>query len=212
VSDLARAAAGPVICAAVLISLLSAWVASAGAGSLTRVRIQVTMAAVPMRAFTPRAAGAIHEAGTYLTIRNLSDSADELIAVRSPIAGHITLDESDGLGGVRTPVSALAIPAHGTLSLSPITDDAVLEAPAPFEDRQTVPITLVFRDSGQITVDAPVTAPDTPLAASPLNAAVRVRAHARGEPTVGNPAEILQKSRPTPGWVRRCLNLLAWTS
>jgi hypothetical protein len=51
--ELARAAAGPLICAAVLIALLSAWVASSGAGALTRVRLRVTLAAVPMRAFTP---------------------------------------------------------------------------------------------------------------------------------------------------------------
>ncbi len=55
-SDLARSAAGPVICAAALTGLLSAWVAAGGAGTLTRVRLEVTVAAVPMRAFSPRAA------------------------------------------------------------------------------------------------------------------------------------------------------------
>ncbi|HEX4090410.1 MAG TPA: copper chaperone PCu(A)C [Trebonia sp.] len=161
-NDLARAAAGPLVCAAVLVGLLSAWVAAAGVGSLTRVRIQVTVAAVPMRAFTPAAAGAIHEAGTYLTIKNLGDTADALIAVRSPVAANVALTESVSLGGARTPVSAFPIPAHSTLTLTPLTDDAVLAAPVPFEGRQSVPLTLVFRDSGQITIDAPVTAPDTP--------------------------------------------------
>ena len=56
--------AGPVACAAVLTGLLSAWVASGGAGTLTRVRIQVSLAAVPMRAFTPRAADAVGAAAT----------------------------------------------------------------------------------------------------------------------------------------------------
>jgi copper(I)-binding protein len=32
----------------------------------------------------------------------------------------------------------------------------------PFENRQTVPLTLVFSHAGQITVDAAVTAPFTP--------------------------------------------------
>ena len=54
--DLARAAIGPVICAVVLTGLLSAWVATGGAGTLSRVKLQVSMAAVPMRAFTPAAA------------------------------------------------------------------------------------------------------------------------------------------------------------
>ena len=154
--------AGPLICAAVLIGLLSAWVATSGAGTLTRVRLEVTLAAVPMRAFTPKAADAIHEADTYLTIRNLSGTPDELIAVRSPLATHITLSTRDGLGAAGKAVSALTVPGHGTLTLSPLTDDVVLENPAPFEDRGSVPLTLVFRDAGQITIDAPVTAPDTP--------------------------------------------------
>ena len=72
------------------------------------------------------------------------------------------LSTSDGLGGARKPVGALTVPGHGTLTLSPLTDDVVLENPAPFEDRTSVPLTLVFRDAGQITIDAPVTAPDTP--------------------------------------------------
>jgi copper(I)-binding protein len=38
----------------------------------------------------------------------------------------------------------------------------VLENPARFEDLGSVPLTLVFRDAGQITIDAPVTAPNTP--------------------------------------------------
>jgi copper(I)-binding protein len=161
-AELARAVAGPLICAAVLIGLLSAWVATSGGGTITRVRLRVTLAAVPMRAFTPKAADAIHEADTYLTIRNLSGTPDQLVAVRSPLAAHITLSTRNGLGGAGTAVSALTVPGHGTLTLSPLTDDVVLENPLPFENRESVPLTLVFRDAGQITVDAPVTAPDTP--------------------------------------------------
>jgi copper(I)-binding protein len=161
-AEQARAVAGPLICAVVLIGLLSAWVATSGAGTLTRVRLEVTLAAVPMRAFTPKAADTIHEATTYLTIRNLSGTPDELIAVRSPLATHITLSARDGLAATGEAVSALTVPGHGTLTLSPLTDDVVLEDPAPFEDRGSVPLTLVFRDAGQITIDAPVTAPDTP--------------------------------------------------
>ena len=161
-AEQARSVAGPLICAAVVIGLLTAWVATSGAGTLTRVRLEVTLAAVPMRAFTPKAADAIHDAGTYLTIRNLSGTPDELIAVRSPLAGHIVLSTSVGLDGARKPVSALTVPAHGTLTLSPLTDDVVLEDPTPFEDHGSVPLTLVFRDAGQITINAPVTAPDTP--------------------------------------------------
>jgi copper(I)-binding protein len=161
-TELARAVAGPVICAIVLTGLLSAWVATSGAGTLTRVQIQISLAAVPMRAFTPQAAAAAGAAHTFLTIRNLSGHPDELIAVRSPIARHIVLTRRSGPGVPPSVVSALPIPAHGTLTLNPFTDDVLIQDPAPFESSQDVPLTLVFRHAGQVTIEAPVTAPGTP--------------------------------------------------
>ena len=160
--ELARAAFGPVICAAVLIGLLSAWVATGGAGTLSRVKLQVTLAAVPMRAFTPQAAAKVGPATTFLTIRNLSGTPDELVAVRSPIAARVVLTERTSLAGPRVVVGGLAIPAHGTLTLSPFGDDVVLQHPAPFETASTVPLTLTFRNAGTVTIQATVTAPGTP--------------------------------------------------
>jgi copper(I)-binding protein len=160
--DLARSAAGPVICGMVLIGLLAGWAATGGAGTLTRVRLEVTAAAVPMRAFTPRAAAAAGAAHTYLAVRNLSGAADELIAVRSPIARHVVLVRRNGPGSPPVVVSALTVPAEGTLNLSPFTDDVILEDPVPFENSAGVPLTLVFRHAGQVTVEASVTAPGAP--------------------------------------------------
>ena len=160
--DLARAAIGPVICAVVLTGLLSAWVATGGAGTLSRVKLQVSLAAVPMRAFTPRAAASAGPATTFLTIRNLSGTPDKLVAARSPIARHVVLTVRNGLAGPRVVVSDLAIPAHGTLTLSPFGDDVVLQEPAPFETRQSVPLILTFRHAGTVTIEATVTAPGTP--------------------------------------------------
>ena len=160
--ELARAAFGPVICAVVLIGLLSAWVATGGAGTLSRVKLQVTLAAVPMRAFTPQAAAAVGPATTFLTIRNLSGTPDELVAVRSPIAPHVVLTVRNELNGPRVVVSDLTIPAHGALTLSPFGDDVVLQHPVPFETASTVPLTLTFRHAGTVTVEATVTAPGTP--------------------------------------------------
>ena len=160
--ELARSAAGPVICGTVLIGLLAAWAAAGGAGTLTRVRLEVTVAAVPMRAFTPRAAAAAGAAHTYLAVRNLSGTADELIAVRSPIARRVLLVRRNGPGSPPVVVSELTVPAGGTLNLSPFTDDVVLEDPAPFENSAGVPLTLVFRHAGQVTIEASVTAPGAP--------------------------------------------------
>ena len=161
-AELLRAAAGPVICAVVLTCLLSAWVASGGAGTLTRSRLQVTLAAVPMRAFTPSASAAVGAVRIFLDIRNLSGTPDELIAVRSPIALRAVFTTHRGLGTRQTTVSSLPIPANGTLTLSPLTDDVVLERTVPYEDTRAVPLTLVFRHAGEVTIDAPVTAPGTP--------------------------------------------------
>ena len=161
-ADLARAAAGPVICALVATGLLSAWAAVGGAGTLTRVRLEVVMAAVPMRAFTPQAAASAGAARTYLAIRNLTGTPDELIAVRSPIARQIVLVDRSSPASPPVTVHALTIPASGILTLSPLTDDVVLEDPVPFEGSARVPLTLVFRHAGQITIEAPVTGPGTP--------------------------------------------------
>ncbi len=161
-AELLRAAAGPAICAVVLTCLLSSWVASGGAGTLTRARLPVTLAAVPMRAFTPGApSAAVGAAHIFLDIRNLSGTTDELIAVRSPIALRAVFTQG-GLGTRQATVSSLPIPAHGTLTLSPLTDDVVLEQPVPYEDNRAVSLTLVFRHAGEVTIDAPVTAPGTP--------------------------------------------------
>jgi len=162
VREAIRAVAGPVICAAVLTGLLAGWVAGGGAGTLTRVRLQVTQAAVPMRAFTPQAAAAIGTATTFLTIRNLTGTPDELIAARSPAAARVLLTERTGPAAPRTVIGALVIPAHGTLTLSPFGDDLVLQHPVRYETSSAVPLTLTFRHAGTVTLDATVTAPGTP--------------------------------------------------
>ena len=158
---LARPVAAPVACAVVLTGVLSAWVVAGGAGTLTRAPIEVTLAAVPMRASTPSMASLIATAPTYLTIRNLRASPDELIAVRSPVARHVTLIRRGATGGPPSVVPGLVIPGGGTLTLDPVADDAVLQDPAPYEQATEVQLTLVFRHGGTITVEAPVTIPGT---------------------------------------------------
>lgn len=162
VAQLARSMVGPVACAVVLVGLLSGWVATGGAGTLTRVRIQVTSAAVPMRAYTPAVAAAVGAAHTFLTIRNLTASPDELIAVRSPVARRVVLIQRDLPSGPSSVVQGLAIPAGATVTLSPFADDVVLEDPVSYESSKEVPLTLVFRNAGTVTIDAPVTGPGTP--------------------------------------------------
>jgi copper(I)-binding protein len=149
-----------VICAVVLAGLLSGWVAISGAGTLTRVRIQVTLAAVPMRSFT--AATAVGPAHIYLTLRNLSGTPDQLVAASSPVARHVELVSRTDPGTVGTAAAGLPVPAHGTLTLTPFGADVVLTDPQRYEAASTVPLTLTFRHAGQVTVDAAVTGPGAP--------------------------------------------------
>jgi copper(I)-binding protein len=159
---MARSVAGPVVCAVLLTGLLSAWVATGGAGTLTRVRIQVIEATVPMRAFTPRADAATRVAHAFLTIRNLSGSPDALVAVRSPDARHVVLTRRGLPGEPSSVVPALAIPGGATIALTPFGDDVVLQDPALYESAKEVQLTLVFRRAGTVTIEAAVTAPGTP--------------------------------------------------
>ena len=160
--DLLRAAAIPVGCAVVLTGLLATWVATGGAGTIHRVQLQVSQAAVPMRGFTAASAATVHSAGTYLTLRNLTGQADQLTAVTSPLARRVVLTQRRSLTGPRTVVRELTVPAHGTLTLTPFGDDVILENPATYENRGSVPLVLTFRHAGKIAVSAAVSAPGSP--------------------------------------------------
>jgi len=153
-AGLLRAAIAPALAAAILVGLLSVWVATGGAGTLRHVHIQVGLAAVPF-SFAPHAIHAT--ATTYIVIRNLA-GPDELVAARTPSARQAVLVR-DG----RTPsapgslLHGLAIPAGGTVSLNPFGADIVLLHPAALHLGEIVPLTLVFRHAGEVRIDATVT-------------------------------------------------------
>jgi len=94
--------------------------------------------------------------------RVLRENGLDPLAARTPLARSVVLRQrgpaqyGPGEGG------PLVIPAHGTLTLTPIGEDLVLQQPSPYESRATVPLTLTFRHSGTVTIDAPVTGPGTP--------------------------------------------------
>jgi GAF domain-containing protein len=56
------------------------------------------------------------------------------------------------------PHAAEAVARIRRLGIRPL----VLQQPSPYESRATVPLTLTFRHSGTVTIDAPVTGPGTP--------------------------------------------------
>lgn len=156
VREAARAALAPLLCATALILLLSGWVLAGGAGTLTRIRIEVTTAAVPMPSFTAASGRPVRP---YLVIRNLSGRPDALLSARTPAAAQVRLTSGRGSLITSTPVP---VPARGTVTLSPFGEDLVLIHPHALRAGQTVPLTLVFRNAGSVTVTATVTPPGTP--------------------------------------------------
>jgi hypothetical protein len=151
--ELARAAAAPVIAAALLLALLYGWVADDGMGTLARVRLQISAAIVPMPA-TPEATAA------YLTIRNTGAEADELLSASTASAASTMLAANaaaPGAGaGAMTQLGGIPVPAHGSVTLGPYADDITLMSPAKLSVGQTVVLVLDFRVVGQVTVDATV--------------------------------------------------------
>lgn len=56
----------------------------------------------------------------------------------------------------------MTVPAHGTVTLTPFGPDLALIGARHLAAGQHVPLTLIFRQAGRITVQATVTAPGTP--------------------------------------------------
>ena len=147
--ELARAAAAPVICAVAVIGLLSAWVGIGGAGTISRVRLEVTLAALPVSAVPGGTTTA-----PYLTIRNFSGRSYQLTAARSPDARRVTVRRRGPAG--------LVIPAHAAVTFSPFGSDIELAGTRLLRPGELVPLTLVFGPAGRVTIDATVTPAGTP--------------------------------------------------
>ncbi|HUB41220.1 MAG TPA: copper chaperone PCu(A)C [Streptosporangiaceae bacterium] len=157
-ADLARAAVAPLVCSVILVVVLAAWVVSGGGGELSRVRIQVTQATVPMVSYTARDAVG-KNAAAYLTVRNLAPVADVLVSASSPAAGRVVVTRAVTQ---HPAAAALAIPAGGSISLSPFGADLVLIHPRALTSGESVLLRLRFRHAGVVTVTASVTPPGTP--------------------------------------------------
>lgn len=155
---LARAGAAPASCAVVLLVLLVSWVSSGGGGTVRQVRISVSLAAVP----APASGGdAASTAPAYLTIRNLSGTADILLSASSPAAARV-ITTGTSTQHPAGPASEVAIPAHATISLNPFGPDLVLIRPRALIAGQVVLLRLRFQHAGMVTVRALVTPPGTP--------------------------------------------------
>lgn len=96
----------------------------------------------------------------FMLIENIGDAGDRLIAAKSPVAQMAQLHTHREEGGVMKMVhveEGFDVPAGETLVLQRGGHHVMfMGLTEPFEQGKTIPLTLVFETSGEITVDVPV--------------------------------------------------------
>jgi hypothetical protein len=136
---------------AVTLGLLTAWTVTGLAGSPARIRVDNAWVMAPT---APQTAA-------YFTLANSGDVPDDLLQVRTPIstAAMLSRQVNHAGAGQMTMGGALAVPAHGTVRMTPFTVNIMIEPSEPLPFGRRVPFTLVFRHSGTIDVTAVVEPP-----------------------------------------------------
>lgn len=105
-------------------------------------------------------AGPVRNGAAYLTVHNAGD-ADSLVAISGDVAEraelHTHLMEGDVMKMRR--VDAVEVPAGGTAALEPGSFHVMLIGLAqPLKEGESFPLTLTFRDAGEVTVEVKVEA------------------------------------------------------
>ncbi|MEC9196750.1 MAG: copper chaperone PCu(A)C [Pseudomonadota bacterium] len=103
----------------------------------------------------------------FMEIHNTSTEDDTLIGARSDAAKvvelHTHIDAGNGVMQMREDEDGFPIPAGGTHALQRGGDHVMfMGLNAPFEDGQTIHVTLVFEKAGEVEIDIPVKL-DTPM-------------------------------------------------
>ncbi len=146
----------------ILLALAAVLVACGGSDDATTTGNEVTvgdLAIVDAWARPPAMAGG--NAAAYFVVRNDGDAADRLIAVSSPLAMaelHESVMADDGTMTMN-PVDGVDIPAGSSVAFERgglhIMFMGVAEPPAVGD---TIALTLVFQNAGEVTLDVPVRA------------------------------------------------------
>ena len=146
----------------ILLALAAVLVACGGNDSAATAGNEVTvgdLAIVDAWARPPAMAGG--NAAAYFVVRNDGDTADRLIGVSSPLAMaemHESVMADDGTMTMN-PVDGVDIPAGSSVAFERgglhIMFMGVAEPPAVGD---TISLTLVFQNAGEVTLDVPVRA------------------------------------------------------
>ena len=96
----------------------------------------------------------------FMVIRNTGDAGDRLIGVDSPAAQKVELHthrEEDGVMRMIHVEEGFALPAGGEIRMQRGGHHVMMMGlTAPFEQGETIPLTLIFETSGEISLDVPV--------------------------------------------------------
>jgi copper(I)-binding protein len=97
-------------------------------------------------------------AAGYLVIRNPGGQPETLTAASSLSAGSVEMHKTTTMSGMTgmEPVSAIHIPAGGTVTLEPGGFHLMLMNPKPMAVGDTIELVLTFEKAGTITVKAEV--------------------------------------------------------
>lgn len=117
------------------------------------------------RASTPTA----KSGAAFMTIVNASATDDRLIAATSDAAVrvelHTHLEDANGVMRMIEVKDGIAVPAQGKAMLMRGGDHVMfMGLTGPFNDGETVEVTLTFEQAGDITVDIPVDLNRKPMA------------------------------------------------
>ena len=100
----------------------------------------------------------------YLKIQNTGQKPDELLGAETAVAESVTVHESKDVGGVVKMQArhSVEIPPKGEIELKPMAIHLMLIGlKKTLNELDTFPITLKFKNSGNVDTDVKVTAPRT---------------------------------------------------
>ncbi|WP_420003447.1 copper chaperone PCu(A)C [Arenibacterium sp. LLYu02] len=100
-------------------------------------------------------------AAAFLEITNLSDQDDRLIALRSEVAARVELhahrEDANGVMQMIHLEEGIALPAGATHALKRGGDHVMfMGLTHTLEEGEAVPVTFVFEQAGEVTVEIPV--------------------------------------------------------
>jgi copper(I)-binding protein len=143
-----------------LLAVLLIGLAACGAPAVNETPAQAQTATLRVEdAWAAPTPGGVEVSAGYLTIVNGAAVEDRLAAAASPRAERVELHEMTMDGGVMRmrSVETLAIPAGGTVRLSPGGLHLMFfGVTQPFTEGETIPVRLTFEQAGEMDVSLPV--------------------------------------------------------